>query len=195
MTYREASLVAGGRINTAARRLKLGGAISVAAAVLVLAAGCGRDEPSSVPSAMAGQRPEAVKPALGTLRAALEAGSPDPILATFADDVQLHSPALIGPEYKGRDVVASIVRPAMQVLGKVRVTDVLQDGDGADGAVVFDARVGDLPAQGVVLVRARSEQVSEITLLIRPLPALRTFVTRMGELGARPAVDAGRGQP
>ncbi len=110
-----------------------------------------------------------------------------------ADDVQLHSPALIGPEYRGRDVVASIVTPAMRVLEDVRVTDLLETGDGVTGGVLFDARVGGLRAQGFVLLRTKQEQVSEIALLLRPLPALRAFVTRMGELGAQPAIDARKG--
>ncbi len=165
----------------------------VALAALPLAAGCGREDSASSPPAPAAGRADPVNPALETLRTAFEARDPGPILATFADDVQLHSPALMSSDYRGRQVVASIVTPAVQVLEAVRVTDVVRKGDGATGGVLFDARVGDLPAQGFVLLRTRGEQVSEITLLLRPLPALRAFVTRMGELGARPARDAGRG--
>lgn len=130
-------------------------------------------------------------PVLETLRSALEAADPAPILRAFAADIQLHSPALIGPpEYRGRDVVEPIVRLAMRVLEDVRVTDLLTRGDSETGGAVFDARIVGLPAQGFVMLRARDNRVSEITLLIRPLPALRAFVTRMGELGAQPALDA-----
>ena len=131
-----------------------------------------------------------MEPALDALRSAFEVGDPAPIVATFSDDVQLHSPALIGPEYRGRDLVASIVTSAMQVLEDARVTDVVQTADGATGGVVFDARVGELPAQGFILLRTNGGRVSEITLILRPLPALRAFVDRMGELGAKPALDA-----
>ena len=180
------------RMPMAARGTAHGARAALAVAVLALAAGCGGDDSGASPPTPT-RRADAVRPALETLRAAFEAGDPAPILATFADDVQLHSPALMSPEYRGRDVVASIVTPAMQVLEDVRVTDVLQTGDGGTGGVVFDARVGELPAQGVVLLRAKGERVSEITLLLRPLPTLRAFVTRMGELGAKPALDAGKG--
>jgi hypothetical protein len=166
---------------------------AVVLVVLAVAVGCGGDDSTSSAPTTVAQRADAVRPALETLRSAFETGDPEPILATFADDVQLHSPALIGPEYRGRDVVTSIVRPAMQVLEDVRVTDLVQTGDGATGGVVFDARVGELPAQGFVLLRSKGERVSEITLLLRPLPALRAFVARMGELGAKPALDAGTG--
>ncbi len=130
---------------------------------------------------------------LETLRSAVQAADPTPLVASFADDIQLHSPALIGPEYRGPDVVAPIVRAAMQVLEDVRVTDLLQSVEGAGGGVVFDARIAGLPAQGVVLVGTSGGRISEITLILRPLSALRAFVARMGELGAQPALDAGGG--
>jgi hypothetical protein len=161
--------------------------------VLVFTAGCGGGESSSTSPARVADGGGAVKPALETLRSAVEAADPTPIVATFADDIQLHSPALIGPEYRGRDLVASIVTPAVQILEDVRVTDVLEAGDGGTGGVVFDAHVAGEPAQGFVLLRTKGERVSEITLLLRPLAALRSFVARMGELGAQPALDAGSG--
>jgi hypothetical protein len=156
-------------------------AAALAGAILTLAA-CGSDGPDAVGDIDAG---------LETVRSGLEAADPGPVLAIFTDDVQLHSPALIGPEYRGRDLVASIVTPAMQVLGRARVTDVLRSDDGATGTVVFDAVIGTEVAQGVVLMRAEGERVSEITLLVRPMAALKAFVTRMAELGAKPALDAG----
>ncbi len=131
--------------------------------------------------------------ALETLRSALEKRDPDPIVRTFSKDVQLHSPALIGPEYRGRDLVASIVTAALHVLADVRVTDVLRTEDEATGGVLCDARVGALPAQAFILLRTAGDHVTEITLLLRPLPALRAFVSFMGELGARPALDAREG--
>ncbi len=160
------------------------------AALAVVAAACGSSTSDSGPQEA---RDRGVRPALDTLRSAFPARDPAPFLATFADDVQLHSPALIGPEYRGRDVVSSIVTPAMQVLEDVRVTDLFETDDGVTGGVLFDARVGDQAAQGVVLLRSNGDQVSEVTLLLRPLPALRAFVTRMGELGAQPALDARKG--
>ncbi len=156
-------------------------AAALAVALLTVAAACGSESPSP-----AGD----VEGALEKVRGAMEAADPGAVVATFTDDVQLHSPALVSPEYRGRDLVASIVTPAMQVLGAARVTDILRSDDGATGTVVFDTMIGTEAAQGVVLLRAEGEQVREITLLIRPMPALRAFVTRMAELGAKPALDA-----
>ncbi|HEX2274784.1 MAG TPA: nuclear transport factor 2 family protein [Acidimicrobiales bacterium] len=127
---------------------------------------------------------------LETVRSALEAGDPAPIMAIFSQDVQLHSPAIIGPEYRGRDLVASIVIAAMKVLKEVRVTDVFRAEDAATAGVVFDARVRELPSQGFMLLRTRGEHIRELTVLLRPLAALGAFVSAMAELGAQPALDA-----
>ncbi len=131
--------------------------------------------------------------ALDAVRSALEAGDPAPIVAAFCRDIELHSPAIIGPEYRGADLVASIVTAAMQVLDGVRVTAVLHAEDAATAGVVFDALVRKLPSQGFILLRMRGECISELTLLLRPLAALRAFVSGMADLGAQPALDAGNG--
>ncbi len=47
------------------------------------------------------------------------------------------------------------------------------------------------PSQGVILLRMSGEHISELTLPLRPLAALRAFASAMAELGAQPAVDAG----
>lgn len=128
--------------------------------------------------------------AVETVRSALEAGDSAPIVATFSPEIQLHSPAIIGPEYRGRDLVASIVVAAMKVLKEVRVTDVFHGEDAATAGVVFDARIRELPSQGFILLRMRGGHISELTLLLRPLAALSAFVSAMAELGAQPALDA-----
>lgn len=129
---------------------------------------------------------------LETLGSALEAKDPIPVVAAFSDDIQLHSPALIGPEYRGRDLVASIVTAAMQVLEEVHVTDHLHAADATTAGVVFDARVGAERSQGFIMVRTVDDHIGELTLLLRPLPALHAFVSAMAELGAKPALDARR---
>ena len=167
--------------------------VATAVAVTALAAvgtACGGEASSSGSPAEVAERDRGVRPALEAARSAFAQANPAPFIATFSEDVQLHSPALIGPEYRGRDLVTSIVTPAMRVLGDVRVVDLLETGDGATGGILFDTRVGDQPGQGFVLLRTEGGRVNEITLLLRPLPALRAFVTRMGELGAQPALDA-----
>lgn len=174
------------------RRRGRTGAVVVGVAVLAVATGCGPYGSDSASEERDQRRREGTRRSLNMLWSAFEAGTPGPFVATFADDVQLHSPALMSPDYRGRDLVTSIVTPAMQVLEGVRVSDVLEAADGTGGTVVFEARVGAEPVQGVVLLRTRGDRVSEVTLMLRPLAALRAFVARMAELGAKPAVDAAK---
>ncbi len=54
-------------------------------------------------------------------------------------------------------------------------------------------RCSELPSQGFLLLRTRDESLTELTLLLRPLPTLGAFVSAMAELGAPPALDAGNG--
>lgn len=182
-----------GRAQVPAPRFGGGGTvIYVSVAVLTLLASCG-GEAAEVPPQTS--RPGPSDHALEAARTAMTTADPAPIVATFTDDVQLHSPALISPDYRGRPVVGSIVAAALQALEDVRVTDVMRSADGTTGGLVFDARVRGLSAQGFVLLRTQGDRVREITLLLRPLPALRAFVERMGELGAQPALDAGEEPP
>jgi hypothetical protein len=178
---------------SAGSRLRRSTWVALTGAALILTASCGPYRSPSAATEAAAKAEADVARVLQTVWAGLGEGDPEPVLATFAHDVQLHSPALMDAEYRGRALVASIVTPAMQVLGKARVTHVLRAGDGTTGSVVFETRIGNEPTQGVVMVRMRGEQIGEITLLLRPLPALRAFVTRMAELGAKPALDAGQG--
>jgi hypothetical protein len=167
-------------------RLARGVTAGLAVILIAVVVGCGADDSRS-----AAEQGGTVKPALEAVRSAFQVADPAPFLATLAEDVQLHSPALMSPpDYRGRNVVGPIVTLAMRVIENVRVTDFLESEDAKTGGAVFEARIGGVPAQRVVMLRAKDSGVSEITLLIRPLPALRAFVTRMGELGAQPALDA-----
>jgi len=60
--------------------------------------------------------------------------------------------------------------------------------DAADHALVFRARVGDKEVHGVDLVRMNGEgEVSELTVMIRPLSALNAVAQAMGaQLEAAP---------
>jgi hypothetical protein len=107
---------------------------------------------------------------LEILRAALEAGDPAPMVAAFSDDVELHSPAIIGPEYRGADLVASIVTAAVQVLEEVRVTDVLHAEDAATAGVVFGARVRESPSRASCCCAQRASASRNSPFCFGPLP-------------------------
>lgn len=131
-----------GRARVPAPRFDGGTVIYVSVAVLTLLASCG-GEAAEVPPQTS--RPGPSDHALEAARTAMTTADPAPIVATFTDDFQLHSPALISPDYRGRPLVGSIVAAALQALEDVSVT---RWADGTTGGLVFDARVRGCPPRG-----------------------------------------------
>jgi hypothetical protein len=130
---------------------------------------------------------------IDTFRTALETGDRTAATAGFAEQVVLHSPAVISTEYAGRELVAQTVGMAMQALQGIRFTDELHSVHDDTHALVFDATVGDEPAQGVFHLGTSGGQIVSLTLLLRPLRAVQAFVDTMGSQGAQPALDHARG--
>jgi hypothetical protein len=122
-------------------------------------------------------------------RSALETSDPAPAVATFADDVVLHSPAVISKEYAGPELAGQIIGFAAKVLTDVRFTDELHNADGTTHALVLEASVGAERAQGVLYLQTAGEQLKSVTFLLRPLRAMAAFVDAMGAHGAQPALD------
>jgi hypothetical protein len=130
---------------------------------------------------------------IDSFRTALETGDRGAATAGFAADVVLHSPAVISTDYRGRELVAQITGMAMQTLEGIRLTDELHGRDGGSHALVFEAAVGDEPAQGVFHLATGGGQIVSLTLLLRPLRAVQAFVDTMRSKGAQPALDHARG--
>jgi hypothetical protein len=130
---------------------------------------------------------------IDTFRTALETGDRDAATAGFAAEVVLHSPAVISTDYAGRELVAQITGMAMQTLQGIRVTDELHGQDDDTHALVFEAAVGEEPAQGVFHLATSGGQIVSLTLLLRPLRAVQAFVDTMRSKGAQPALDHARG--
>jgi hypothetical protein len=125
---------------------------------------------------------------------AVAASDPAAAVAALAEDVVLHSPAVISTEYAGRERVGRIVGFAAQVLQGIRFTDELHGADRSTHALVFEVRVGDQPAQGVFYLRTGDGHIVDLTLLLRPLRALEAFVEAMRARGAEPALDLAAGR-
>lgn len=107
---------------------------------------------------------------MGAFRAAVESGDPTQISACLSPDVTFRSPAVHAP-YVGRDTVQLVLAAVLQVFEDFRY--VLQVSDGNDEVLRFNARVGDREVDGVDIVRYdESGQVSELSVMIRPLSAL-----------------------
>jgi hypothetical protein len=126
-------------------------------------------------------------------RSAVVARDAAAAVATFADDVILHSPAVISQDYAGREVIGRIIAFAAQVLEDVRFTDELHSPDGSTHGLVLEARIGEERAQAILYLRTAADRIASITFLLRPLRAAQAFVGAMGSLGAQPALDYAAG--
>ena len=116
--------------------------------------------------------------AIHPFRAAVEAGDVDAALATLADDVVFHSPAVFHP-YEGRDTVGALLRLVFETFEDFRYTDEL--GGETAHALVFEARVGDKQVQGIDLLRFDADgKIDDFTVLVRPLSATIALAEAMG---------------
>lgn len=116
---------------------------------------------------------------------ALAAADRDGLLATLADDVQLHPPTS-EKVFQGREVVSTVLCAVTDVLRAFTVTETVGSADGRRHGVVFDALVDEMPLQGWDLLELDADgRVAVITVMMRPLPALATFAELMGRRLAR----------
>ena len=127
---------------------------------------------------------------IAAFRQALEGDDHPGVAATLSDGVVLHSPAVIETEYSGRDLVAGIIRFAMDTIEDGRVTDELHGGGGASHAIMMEGRIGAQPLQACLYLRSDAgDRIDEVTFMLRPFHAVAAFVDAMAAAGAQPAVD------
>jgi hypothetical protein len=111
--------------------------------------------------------------------AAIEARDIDAALATLADDVVFHSPAVFKP-YAGRESVGALLRLVAATFEDFRYTDELTNPDGTQ-ALIFRARVGDKELEGIDLVRHGADgRIADFTVMIRPLSGLIALAQALG---------------
>ena len=102
-------------------------------------------------------------------RTAVEARSLDLLSAALAPGVTFRSPAVHAP-YEGRDLVLVILGAVLEVFEDFAYQAEIRDGEGE--MLRFSARVGDRQVDGVDIVKYVDGQVTELTVMIRPLSAL-----------------------
>ena len=116
------------------------------------------------------------------LKAAFLHGDFSRVSEHLADDVVLHSPVLETP-WSTRPVLDRLGPAMVSVFDHLRFTDTTSVGRRA--FLVFTAERDGTPLEGVQIVDLDDgEQVSELTIFIRPLPALVEVALAM-----RSAVD------
>ena len=102
-------------------------------------------------------------------RTAVEARSLELHSAALSPDVTFRSPAVHAP-YEGRELVLMILGAVLQVFEDFAYQGEIRDGD--NEMLRFKARVGDREVDGVDIVTYADGQVTELTVMIRPLSAL-----------------------
>ena len=112
-------------------------------------------------------------------RKAVEARDLDQMMQHFTEDALLHSPVTFQP-FEGRAAIRQLFGILMEVFDEFYYTDQLEGEDGTLG-LVFRARVDDLDAEGLDLVRFNPEGlVRDLTVMVRPRSALEALLARVG---------------
>jgi hypothetical protein len=115
---------------------------------------------------------------MSELLTAIERSDRDGLEAMLAEDVVFHSPV---QTYRGRPQVVRLLVTIGGVVDDVEVTRTLDD------VTFFAAKVEEHPVDGVLVQTAgEGGQITEITLMLRPLAQLQAAVARMARALAGP---------
>lgn len=122
-------------------------------------------------------------------RAGVQTGRVEPLIELLHPDVVLHSPLTRRLPFTGRHRVGELLAAALASVHGIRFhTDT---GDGRTRAVVVTGRIGSLEFEETQLLRLDPDGlITEITLFIRPLPALTAIISAIA-----PRIARQRGKP
>ena len=114
-------------------------------------------------------------------RQAVENADLEAVPGLLAEDVTFYSPVVFRP-YRGRALVAEILRGAYRVFSDFRYVGEFGEPGGRDHALVFRARVGDREIHGCDFVHHDDEGlIDEFTVMVRPLSAAQALAREMGK--------------
>lgn len=112
------------------------------------------------------------------LRAAGERGDADALAELLAPDVVFHSPMTARVRFEGREEVAELHRDIFAVLEGLETTEPLALGD--ERSFSFRARVRGVELEAHLRLHVNEQGlIDELTIFIRPLPALATLFTAL----------------
>jgi hypothetical protein len=122
--------------------------------------------------------------AVAAWRAAGEARDADRATAALSPDVVLESPITDKLTFRGHQQVHTLIDVALAAVDHLTYTD--QVAEGRTVALFYEARIGDTHFYEAQRLRLDADGlISEITLYIRPLPALTLLMSRLGPELAR----------
>ena len=102
----------------------------------------------------------------------------DRLVQTLSEDVVLHS-AITASPFRGKDTVAELYAAVLESFEEVRVVDEFRTGDTV--AFFWEGRIDGRFVAGADRARLDAAgQVTEVTVVGRPLAGLTTFLTGIG---------------
>lgn len=123
-------------------------------------------------------------------RRAIEGRAPEGLTDLFANDVVLRSPAVIESAYPGRELVATTLGFALELLEDLVVADQLASPDDSTHALIVEGRVARYRLQGCFYLTVNDAGlIVDVTFMLRPLHAVQALVSAMAAKGAQPALD------
>ena len=128
--------------------------------------------------------------AIEGFRRTIGGGPVDRLTDVLAEDVVLRSPAVIESAYPGRELVATTLGFALELLEDLQVVDQLASPDGSTHALIVEGRVRRYRLQGCFYLRVNGAGlIADVTFMLRPLHAVEALVSAMAARGAQPALD------
>jgi hypothetical protein len=112
-----------------------------------------------------------------------QTGDLDEWVASFAEDIVLHSPILSSP-FEGRETAGQLYEALLEALTDVEITERFSGPTG--DVFLWHAMSATRPVEGLDVVRLDSNgRVAEITVMMRPFPGIAAFVAGAAEPMAR----------
>jgi hypothetical protein len=124
-------------------------------------------------------------PAIAQWLEFVEGGSVDMLADLIAEDAAFYSPAVFAPQV-GRKKVAGYLRAAERMFYDNDFHYVARWFDDRSAVLEFSANLEGVHVEGVDIIHWNDgDKITSFKVMVRPLKAIQTVVTKMGELLAR----------
>ena len=115
-----------------------------------------------------------------SFRKAVEARDEAAIEALLSDNVVFTSPVAFTP-YEGKPITAAILRGVMRVFEDFRYLREINDADGRDSALIFEATVSGKKITGCDFIHVDEDGlIDDLMVMVRPLSGAKAVADAMG---------------
>jgi len=123
-------------------------------------------------------------------REAVEARDAQAMRDLLADDVVFISPVAFKP-YPGKAITSAILRGVLRVFEDFQYTREINDADGRDSALVFEATVRGKRVTGCDFIHVDANgKIDNLMVMVRPLSGAQAVAEAMGEQFDQIAAEA-----